>query len=38
LAAKPFKLVAVVIANKMARIVFALLSSQSTYAAPAPAA
>ena len=38
LATKPFKLVAVAIANKMARIVFALLSSQSAYTAPAPAA
>jgi transposase len=38
LAAKPFKLVAVAIANKMARIVFALLSSQSAYAAPVAAA
>ncbi len=37
LVAKPFKLVAVAIANKMARIVFALLSSQSDYAAPKPA-
>ena len=38
LAAKPFKLVAVAIANKMARIVFALLSSQSAYAAQVPVA
>jgi transposase len=38
LEAKPFKLVAVAIANKMARIVFALLSSQSAYKAPAPVA
>lgn len=33
LGTKPFKLVAVAIANKLARIVFALLSSQSDFAA-----
>lgn len=35
IAHKPFKLVAVALANKMARIVFALLASQSDYTAKA---
>lgn len=38
LAGKPFKLVAAAIANKMARIVFALLSAQTDYTAKAAAA
>ncbi len=35
---KPFKLVAVALANKMARIVFAILRSGASYAAAAPVA
>ena len=38
LAGKPFKLVAVAIANKMARIVFAMLSAQTDYTTKAVAA
>ena len=33
---KPFKLVAVALANKLARIAFALMRSQSTYARTQP--
>ena len=38
LAGKPRKLVAVALANKMARIVWALTTRKESYRAPAPAA
>jgi transposase len=38
LARKPFKVVAVALANKMARIAWALLAKGGTYRAPALAA
>ena len=38
LARKPKKLVAVALANRMARIAWALMTKQESYRAPAPAA